>query len=105
MTLPDPDPSTITWSLNLAVGSRSKVAVTDLAVIIVTRHLFSPLTESQPDQATALVLAPEAPVRVTVVPWSKLAEHSEPQLIPAGELVTVPVPVPFLVTESRCCSR
>ncbi len=104
VTVPEPAPVLETVSLNLAVGSRSKVAVTDLAEVIVTRHLFSPLTESQPDQATALVLAPGVPVSVTAVPWSKLAEQVAPQLIPAGELVTVPEPVPFLVTVSRCCS-
>jgi hypothetical protein len=37
---------------------------------------------------------------VTDVPLGKLAEHVEPQLIPAGLLVTVPVPVPASVTAS-----
>ena len=43
-----------------------------------------------PDVATA--------VRVTEEPAPKLAVHAVPQLIPDGELVTVPVPEPALLT-------
>ena len=38
-------------------------------------------------------------VNVTGVPWTYVSEQRGPQLMPAGELVTVPVPVPGLVTE------
>jgi hypothetical protein len=37
-------------------------------------------------------------VKVTCVFVLKLKEQVEPQLIPAGLLVTVPVPVPVLLT-------
>lgn len=42
---------------------------------------------------------PEAGVEVsvTVVPELNRAEHVAPQLTPAGEVVTVPVPVPALM--------
>jgi hypothetical protein len=37
-------------------------------------------------------------VKVTIVPSVYVAEHVDPQLMPAGELVTVPVPVPARLT-------
>ena len=37
-------------------------------------------------------------VRVTTVPLLKAKEQVAPQAIPTGELVTVPVPLPVLVT-------
>ena len=39
-------------------------------------------------------------VSVTLVPAGKDAAHTEPQLIPAGEDVTVPAPLPLSVTLS-----
>jgi hypothetical protein len=39
-------------------------------------------------------------VSVTDVPLAKLAMHVSPQLMPAGALVTAPVPPPELVTIS-----
>src|SRR5213083_1705200 len=79
----------------------SKVAVTSLAADIVTWHFPSPSTEPQPVQVTALEWAPGVPVRVTGVPSSYCSSQSRPQLIPEGELVTVPVPVPAFLTLSR----
>jgi len=42
-------------------------------------------------------LTPAVPLSVTVVPMGKFAEQMVPQLIPAGVLVTVPMPVPVLM--------
>jgi hypothetical protein len=39
-------------------------------------------------------------VRVTAVPGSKLALHVCPQLMPDGLLLTLPLPVPVMVTAS-----
>jgi len=39
-------------------------------------------------------------VRVMAVPLGNVAEHVVPQEIPAGELVTVPVPAPAVLTVS-----
>src|SRR5436190_4407676 len=100
VTVPLPVPLRETVRANSDGGSASNVAVTSLAALIVTRHLFSPLTEPQPDQVTALLPAAAAPVSVTVVPSSNSAAHSVPQLMPAGELVTVPEPVPCFLTVS-----
>ena len=52
-----------------------------------------------PDQPEKVELASGVAVKVTEVPWLNDAEQAVPQLIPAGLLVTVPAPVPVLVTE------
>lgn len=76
-----------------------KVAVTFLAALIETMHEPVPVQASlhpanvEPEAATG--------VRVTELLVEKLAEQVEPQLIPVGEEVTVPLPEPTLVTTSE----
>jgi hypothetical protein len=41
---------------------------------------------------------------VTCVPCVNVAEQTLPQVMPAGELVTVPAPVPVFVTVNVCRS-
>ncbi len=53
-----------------------------------------------PDQPAKAEPVAGAAVSVTTVPLEKDCEQVDPQLIPAGELVTVPVPAPPLVTVS-----
>jgi hypothetical protein len=69
-----------------------KVAVRVFAPSIVTVHgpapLHAPLQPENVDPPAAVA------VSVTLVPASKAAVHVAPQLIAAGLLVTVPLPVP-----------
>lgn len=61
-----------------------------------TEHVPVPV---QPPLHPAKVDPPVAvAVSVTELPLVKLAVQAVPQLIPAGELVTVPVPAPAFVT-------
>src|SRR5438552_7389138 len=58
----------------------------------------SPPRRSSDLQPVKVEPAAAVAVNVTAVPLAKLAEQVAPQLIPAGELVTVPLPVPAGVT-------
>src|SRR5439155_6064931 len=74
-----------------------KVAVTVLPADSVTTHV--PVAPHPPPvQPVKVEPAAGVALRVTTVPLSKLAVHAAPQVIPAGELVTVPLPVPAGVT-------
>ena len=73
-----------------------KVAVTVVAAETVTTH--DPVPEHPPPlQPVKVEPAAGVAVSVTAVPLPKLAAHVAPQVMPAGELVTVPLPVPALV--------
>src|SRR5438046_1785759 len=82
----------------------AKVAVTVVAAETVTTHVPVP---EQPPPLQPLKVAPTAgvAVSVTAVPLAKLAVHVTPQLIPTGALVTVPLPVPALLTVSAKLGR
>jgi hypothetical protein len=82
----------------MTTGFLAKVAVTEWSALIVS--VQAPVPEQSPDQPVNR--EPEAGValRVTEAPSSRLAVHVPPQLIPAGELVTVPVPAPAFATVS-----
>jgi hypothetical protein len=56
-----------------------------------------PLVLLQPDQPPKVDPLTAAAVSVTVLPVLKEAVQLLPQLIPAGLLVTVPVPAPVLL--------
>jgi hypothetical protein len=64
---------------------------------MVTLHVV-PLLEVQPVQLARVEPLAAVAVSVTLLPELKLALQTEPQLIPTGLLVTVPVPVPDLLT-------
>src|SRR5437016_4980141 len=93
VTVPSPAPALETVSVKVGV----KVAVTVVAAETVTTH--DPVPEHPPPfQPLKVEPAAGAAVSVTAVPLAKLAVHVAPQLIPAGALVTVPLPVPAGVT-------
>jgi hypothetical protein len=61
----------------------------------------TPSTQSgSPDQPPKTELASAAGASVTLVASPNGAEHFEPHVIPAGMLVTVPLPAPVFVTVS-----
>jgi hypothetical protein len=75
-----------------------KVAVTDSAVVMSIVQVPVPPHPDCPVQPANVDPDPGAAVSVTCVPLAKFAEHPLPQLIPAGELTTVPVPLPLKLT-------
>lgn len=85
-----------------------KVAVTEIAPVIVTLQLAVPA--HAPVQLTKVPPLAGVSVNATAVPCAKVALHvfvvelpvglGVEQLIPAGLLVTVPVPPPAVVTVS-----
>jgi hypothetical protein len=93
VTLPVPLPDFVTESPKLP---RLKVAVTALAAFIVTEQ--APVPEHAPLQPANTEPGEALLVSETTVPDTKSWLHVPPQLIPAGLLVTVPAPVPALLT-------
>jgi hypothetical protein len=86
VTVPLPETATV----SLAGGVAEKVAETDSLLASTSLHV-APL-HAPPKPAK---LEPEAAVAVSVtdVPLAKFAAHLPGQLMPAGALVTVPLPV------------
>jgi hypothetical protein len=81
-------------------GDRSKIAVAERFWVMLSMQGAVPLQAPlQPVNVDPFVVAA---VRVTLVPWLYADEQVAPQLIPAGELVTVPDPVPVFVTVRVC---
>ena len=76
-----------------------KVAVTFLELSMTTVQIL-PLTSAQPDQEVKVELASATAVRVREVPYMNVVEQVLPQSIPPRLEVTVPLPVPELITLS-----
>jgi len=96
VTVPVPVPLRVTVSANV-VAWLVNVAVTERACVIDTVHVPVALVHAplQPANVEPVVTAA---VSVTDAPLVKLAAHVEPQLMPMGDDVTVPVPVPAFAT-------
>src|SRR5512133_2153120 len=75
------------------------VAVTDFAASIVTSH--APLPVHAPVHSLNTKPASGVAARVTTLPTAKSKRHEVPHAIPPGALVTVPVPLPPVVTVRR----
>ena len=73
--------------------------MTDLAASIVTSHAPVP-EQPEPLQPSKVEVPSATASSVTVAFWAKSAEQVEPQSIPDGSLVTVPLPLPPFVTVS-----
>jgi hypothetical protein len=90
VTFPDPVPFTVIVrrdvGLNVAVIVAAAFIVSVQGAIPAHPKLLKPANTEAPVAVA---------VSVTCVPAGKLAEHVDGQLIPAGLLITVPVPVPI----------
>src|SRR5215216_8000868 len=94
VTLPAPVPGILTSNFGLALN----IAVTERASLMVTTQV---LPEQAPPQLTKVEPGSASAVSVTEAPKAKLAEQVLVQpLIPAGVLVTLPAPVPALLTSN-----
>jgi hypothetical protein len=99
VTFPVPLPAFLTvnvWELS------AKVATTERAWPIVTVQVLVPL--QAPDQPEKVEPLAGVAARVTLVPKAKSWEQVDPQLIPGGSELTVPVPAPALLTLRRWVS-
>ncbi len=79
----------------------AKVAVTDLLPFIVTWHVVDAPEQSPPDQPVKIEPGSGEAVRVTLVPLATDALQASPQLIPLGNDVTEPLPLPVLLMVSE----
>src|SRR5436309_3078665 len=101
VAVPLPVPAGVTVRVKVCTV---KVAVTVVAAETVTPH--DPVPEHPPPaQPVKVEPAAAVAVSVTAVPLAKRGAPVAPQLIPAGELVTVPLPVPALLTVSAKVGR
>ena len=98
-TVPVPVPVLLTESVKFVVGGPGvNVAVTEVLADSVTEQ--EPVPEQDPPHPENVEPESGMAVSATLVPCANGALHVAPQLIPAGALETVPVPVPVLLTES-----
>src|SRR5438093_1194333 len=101
VTVPVPAPVLLTVSEKLC---SAKVAVTVVAAPSVTEHVPVPV-QPPPLQPVKVEPAAGVAVSVTAVPLANVAEQVVPQAMPAGALVTVPVPAPLgLTVNVKVCS-
>src|SRR5207244_12644802 len=86
--VPVPAPALLTVSVKVWIAN---VAVTEVAALIVTVQVAVP-EQPPPLQPAKVEPATGAAVKVTEVPLANAAAQVAPQAMPAGALVTVPLP-------------
>jgi hypothetical protein len=96
VTDPVPVPARVTVSMGCWTTIAENWAITEVWEVSVTTHEFIP--EHPPDQPVKIDPDAGVAVRLTFVPEVKFAVQVDPQLIPEGLLLIIPVPVPLDVT-------
>ena len=98
--MPLPVPALVTLSVEVVGvgGAAANVAVTAWGLVNVIVH--TPVPVQAPPHPVKVEPVPGVAVRVTVLPAAMVALQVLPQFTPAGDEVTVPAPVPALVTLS-----
>src|SRR4051794_7753485 len=102
VTVPWPVPSFSRTRGDFSIAANS--AVTVVSPRMMTSHLVALGSASQPLQPSKTEPAPALAVKTTVVPSRyscSACGQAVPQLMPAGELVTVPWPVPAFSTTRK----
>src|SRR5438093_1527365 len=94
-TVPAPAPALVSVRVK---DCTANVAVTEVAAFTVTMQVPEPEQPPPPLQPVKVEPASGVAVKVTAVPTVNEAEQAVPQEIPEGALLTVPLPVPVLVT-------
>jgi hypothetical protein len=102
VTVPEPAPALVTVSVKVCTA---KLAVTVVAALSVRVQV--PVPEQPPPlQPVKAEPAAGVAVKLTAVPLANAVAHVAPQEMPAGLLVTVPVPAPVLLTVSvKLCAN
>jgi hypothetical protein len=95
VTVPPPSPDFVTLSGKVILV---KLAVTERAWLMVTTQ--EPVPVHAPDHPAKVEVASGRADKVTCVPIVNEAEQIVGQVMPAGLDVTLPPPVPVLLTES-----
>jgi len=95
VTVPVPCPASVT---DICVGVEVKDAVT--VVLAFKTTVQGTFPEHAPDHPLNVTFAAGVAVSTTLVPGENEAVHVLPQLMPAGLLVTIPVPFPVSETVS-----
>jgi hypothetical protein len=82
------------------VGGTAVPKLAEIVAFAFSVMLHAPVPLHPPDHPPNVEVDPGASLSVTTVPAANVYLQVEPQLMPAGLLVMVPVPVPELCTVS-----